>query len=216
MTDQRELQKLRFQPLGRDSRELTRRIRGAFLATLMGFFPFYIASMFVPGSFKTLLRIIGVLCIIAGMLFTRIMEAIVDKIGGGFFWPETGRTARAHSEGEALVQKEKYEEAVEWFTEAVACDPKDWQAQVRIVELLTNQIHDVERAAEARNRLLKMEGIESGLWINTALRLGRDWEDLDRPDRAINTYKSLLWKHDEGYDADEVRRRLAALGAQYE
>ncbi|MFC1595527.1 tetratricopeptide repeat protein, partial [Gemmatimonadota bacterium] len=132
------------------------------------------------------------------------------------FWPDAGRTARAHSEGEALVHRERFGEAIDWFTETVLNDPTDWQAQLQIVEIFSNHIFDVERAAEARNRLLKMERVPSGLWINSALRLGRDWEDLGLPDRAINTYKSLLWKYKEGYDADEVRRRLTLLGAKFE
>ena len=193
------------------------RVKMAVLMGTWGFLAFLVFSVaFGDHPLGTVFKIIAFTSPVLGWFFAPVIDAGVRATFGQIFWPEKGHTARAHSEGESLFQRERYEEAIEWFSEVAVDDPTDWQAQQRIVEILTNQIQDVERAAEARNRLLKMEGVESGLWINTALRLGRDWEDLDRPDRAINTYKSLLWKHNEGYDADEVRRRLAALGAQHE
>ncbi|MFC1530009.1 tol-pal system YbgF family protein [Gemmatimonadota bacterium] len=164
----------------------------------------------------TVFRIIAFTSPVIGWFFAPFLDTVVRKSIGHLFWPETGHTARAHSEGEAFFQRQRYEEAVSWFTEVVIKDPNDWKAQQRIIEILTDHICDVERAAEARNRLLKIEGLGSGLWVETALRLGRDWEDLGRPDRAINTYKSLLWKYSEGYDGDAVRERLAQLGAQSE
>jgi len=207
---------MRFQPLERDNRVYVPRLRAVVWMTVGGFLPFWAASSFVPGSFRTLLRVVAIICPVIGFIFFKIIDAVVDRLSGSLFWPDKGHTARAHSEGEALVQRQKFEEAIEWFTETVDSDPTDWQAQLRIVEILTNHIFDAARAAEARNRLLKIEGVGEGLWINTALRLGKDWEDLGRPDRAINTYKSLLWKYEEGYDADEIRRRLALLGAKHE
>ena len=196
------------------------RVKMAVLMGTWGFISFFVFSVaFSVGGSDTLavvFRIIAFTSPVIGWFFAPLIDAGLRKTIGHIFWPEKGHTARAHSEGEALFQRQRYEEAIDWFSEAVARDPADWKAQQRIVEILTNQIHDVERAAEARNRLLKIEGIGSGLWVETALRLGRDWEDLDRPDRAINIYKSLLWKYSEGYDGDEIRRRLARLGAQFE
>jgi tetratricopeptide (TPR) repeat protein len=196
------------------------RVKMAILMGTWGFIAFFVFSIaFSVGGnhpLSIIFRIIAFTSPVIGWFFAPLIDVGLKKTIGQIFWPDTGHTARAHSEGEALFQRQQYEEAVEWFTEAVARDPDDWKAQQRIVEILTNQIHDVERAAQARNRLLKIEGLGSGLWVETALRLGRDWEDLDRPDRAINIYKSLLWRYSEGYDADAVRQRLAELGAQFE
>ncbi len=219
MTDQNsQKKKKRFRIRDPFDRDFPLRIKMTVLMGAYGFFAFYLWSIFLPHkpALSTTFRIIAFLCPVIGWIFYDIIETVVRKVFGHIFWPESGRTARAHSEGEALVQRERFEEAIEWFSEAVIKDPTDWQAQLRIVEILSDHIRDRERAAETRNRLLKMEGVHSGLWINSALQLGRDWEDLGRPDRAINIYKSLLWKYKEGYDADEVRRRLALLGAQYE
>ncbi len=196
------------------------RVKMAILMGTWGFISFFVFSIaFSMGGdqpLATVFRIIAFTSPVIGWFFAPFLDTVVRKSIGHLFWPEKGHTARAHSEGESLMQRQKYEEAVDWFTEVVIKDPNDWKAQQRIVEILSNNIFDVERAAEARNRLLKIEGVGSGLWVETALRLGRDWEDLDRPDRAINTYKSLLWKYNEGYDGDAVRQRLAQLGAQFE
>ncbi|MFC1545407.1 tetratricopeptide repeat protein [Gemmatimonadota bacterium] len=202
-------------------RDFTLRLKITILMGAWGFMAFYLWSIVlkakIPDSpLGTICTIVAFLSPVLGWMYYDIIDAVVHRVFGQIFMPEGKRTARAHSEGEALVQGQKFEEAIEWFTETVTGDPTDWQAQQRIIDILTNHVFDVERAAEARNRLLKLEGVREGHWINTALRLGRDWEDLDRPDRAINTYKSLLWKYKEGYDADEVRRRLADLGAKHE
>lgn len=202
-------------------RDFALRLKMTILMGAWGFGAFSIWSVFLKANMPdsplgTICAIIAFLCPLLGWIYYDLINAVVHTVFGPIFMPEARRSARAHSEGEALVQHQKFEEAIEWFTETVSSDPTDWQAQLRIAEILSDHIRDRERTAEARNRLLKMEGVESGLWIHSALQLGRDWEDLGRPDRAINIYKSLLWKYKEGYDADEVRRRLALLGAQHE
>jgi len=45
------------------------------------------------------------------------------------------------------------------------------------------------------------------------MKLGEEWLKLDHPDKAINTYKSLLWRLPAGPDAEEIRRRLQELKA---
>jgi len=196
------------------------RVKMAILAGTWGFIAFFVFSIAFSASgndlLSTVFRIIAFSSPVLGWFFAPVLDTMIRKSIGHIFWPEKGHTARAHSEGEALMQRQQYEEAIDWFNEMAINDPTDWRAQQQIIDILNNRIFDVERAAEARNRLLKMEGLPSSVWVETALRLGRDWEDLDRPDRAINTYKSLLWKYEEGYDADEVRMRLAKLGAQFE
>ncbi len=210
-------QKKRQRPVRDRGADWYLRLKMAILMGTWGFISFFVFSVGLGNHpLSTVFRIIAFASPLIGWFFAHFIDTGVRKIFGPIFWPDRGRTARAHSEGEALVQRQKFEEAIEWFTETVSSDPTDWQAQLRIAEILSDHIRDRERTAEARNRLLKMEGVKSGLWINSALQLGRDWEDLGRPDRAINIYKSLLWKYKEGYDADEVRRRLALLGAQHE
>jgi len=150
---------------------------------------------------------------VLGILFNEALGKLVDRLFGDIFLPQGLKTARAHSEGESLVHRGRFEEAVDWFAAAVMADPTDWEAQVHLVEILEEHLDAPERLAEERGRLLKTEGVPEGLWIQTALNLGEEWEQLNHPERAIFTYKSLLWRLPEGPDADEVRRRLGTLGA---
>ena len=148
-----------------------------------------------------------------GSLLFDMLEFFSEKSVGQILWPSGGETAPAHSIGESYVYSERYEEAVNWFTELAMSNPSDWRAQWRIVEILDEFLDDPERLAEERNRLLKTEGVPEGLWIQTAMDLGEEWEKLGYQDKAINTYKGFLWRIAEGHDADEVRRRLAELQA---
>jgi tetratricopeptide (TPR) repeat protein len=152
---------------------------------------------------------------VLGILLNDAIGVFVDRVFGSIYLPKGGKTARAHSEGEAMFQRQQYGEAVDWFVAAVMADPTDWEAQLRVVEILAERFDDPERLGEERNRLLKIKEVPEGLWIQTAFDLGEDWERLDRPDRAINIYKGLLWRLPEGPDADEVRRRLKNLGTTY-
>lgn len=147
-----------------------------------------------------------------GILFNEAIGKLVDGVLGDIFLPTGGKTARAHSEGEALFQRQQFEAAVDWYAAAVMADPTDWEAQLRIIEILSEHSDDPERLAEARGRLLKIKDVPEGLWIQTAMNLGEDWERFGHPERSVNTYKSLLWRLPEGPDADEVRRRLDTLG----
>lgn len=152
---------------------------------------------------------------VLGILLNDAIGVFADRVFGSIYLPKGGKTARAHSEGEAMFQRQQFEEAVDWFVAAVMADPTDWEAQLRVVEILAEYFDDPERLAEERNHLLKTKEVPEGLWIQTAFDLGEDWERLDRPDRAINIYKGLLWRLPEGPDADEVRRRLKNLGTTY-
>lgn len=194
-------------------RDFPLRIRMTVLMGAWGFLAFYLWSFFLPaGPLPKILRILAFISPVMGWIFYDALDTLVRRVFGGIFWPEKGKTARAHSEGESLVHRKDYVGAVEWFSATVMADPTDWQAQERIIEILLEHFDDRERVAEERNRLLKMTGVPKGLWTRTALHVGEDWVALGRPDRAINTYKTLLWKIPEGEDADEVRRRLKNLG----
>lgn len=213
----KEPRKRRFWQRDPFDRDWYLRIRMTALMGLWGFLAFYLWSMFITDeTISRILKIVAYICPVLGWFFYDILDTFVRKTFGGIFYPETGKSARAHSEGEALVQRKQFDAALDWFSAAVMKDPTDWRAQERVVEILIEHIGDRNRIAEERNRLLKMEGVPPDLWVENALELGRDWVELGLPDRAINTYKSILWKHDEGYDADEVRRRLAELGVKYE
>ncbi|MFC1500262.1 hypothetical protein ACFL6T_04510 [Candidatus Zixiibacteriota bacterium] len=156
----------------------------------------------------------SLLIAVIGVLFRKkIADWMGERVGDQIFVPSHMKTAKAHSEGESLVYQKKYEDAVDWYSETAESDPKDWKARSRLVEILVEHIDDRERVATERSLLLRMDGTPKGLWIQTAIDLGEDWVILGRPDRALNTYKSLLWEFSDGYDADEVRRRMKELGA---
>ncbi len=167
------------------------------------------------GSHKLarVMHILGLFMPVIGVIFHEQVDRIMDKFAGQLFWPEGKLREPAHSEGEALYQRQDFEGALDWFAAAVAAVPTDWRAQLRIVEILLEQFDDRTRVAEERSRLLRIESTPEGLWMETALALGRDWVVTGHPDRAVNVYKGLLWKIPEGPDAEEARRRLADLGA---
>ncbi len=148
---------------------------------------------------------------ILGVLLHDLLAGLTGRWAHGLFWPSKGTTAPAHSEGEALLQQEQYPEAADWFAARVMADPKDWRAQVRLVEIIARHLDDPEWAVEERSRLLKHPELPEGAWVEAALEQGRHWEALGNPERAINLYKSLLWRVPEGPDAEEAKRRSKEL-----
>ncbi len=198
-------------------RDFWLRWRAGVMFGAIGFLTFHFFAVAIDAAGKPLaakiFRYASLSMPVLGILFNEVLGKLVDRLFGDIFLPQGLKTARAHSEGESLVHRERFEEAVDWFAAAVMADPTDWEAQARLVEILEEHFNDPERLAEERGRLLKTEGVPEGLWIQTALNLGEEWEQLDHPERAIFTYKSLLWRLPEGPDADEVRRRLRTLGA---
>jgi hypothetical protein len=148
---------------------------------------------------------------VLGVLLHDVMARFTGKMTKGFFFPEKAETAPAHSVGEALLQREAYLEAADWFTARVLADPADWRAQAWLVDILAGHLDDPEREAEERTRLLKHPGIPEGAWVETALDQGRFWEVQGNPERAVNAYKTLLWRVAEGPDAEEAKRRLKEL-----
>ncbi|MFC1559364.1 hypothetical protein ACFL39_02115 [Gemmatimonadota bacterium] len=156
---------------------------------------------------------LSLLIAVIGVLFRhQIADWLGERVGDQIFVPSHMGTARAHSEGESLVYQKNYKGAVAWFSDAVENDQGDWKARSRLIEILVEHFDDRERVAAERSLLLRMDDTPRGLWIQTAIDLGEDWVILGRPDRALNTYKSLLWEFSDGYDADEVRRRMKELG----
>jgi len=174
------------------------------------------ASIMGNETAATILRIISYAGPLIGLMFYHQVDYFVEKLTSSLWMPKGGDSGPAHSEGEALVQRQDFAGALDWFTNAVMADRTDWRAQLRIVEILLEHFDDRERVAEERSRLLRIAGVPEGTWVETALALGRDWVALGHPDRAVNAYKGLLWKLSEGPDADEARRRLKDLGVSYE
>ena len=117
-----------------------------------------------------------------------------------------------HEQGETMYRRGDFTGAVDFFTAAVESDPNDWEAQLRVCEIIAEAYQDKQRLAEERNKLLKMEAVPEEVWIKHSLELGKEWEELGFNDRAINAYKGLLWKYHEGYDVELVQRRLTELG----
>lgn len=148
---------------------------------------------------------------VLGVLLHDGLALATGKMSRGLFFPEKAETAPAHSEGEALLQREAYLEAADWFTARVLADPADWRAQAWLVDILAGHLDDPEREAEERARLLKHPRIPEGAWVEAALAQGRFWEAQGNPDRAVNAYKTLLWRVAEGPDAEEAKRRLKEL-----
>ena len=148
---------------------------------------------------------------ILGVLLHDLLAKVTGSWAHGLFWPQKGKTAPAHSEGEALLQREDYQGAADWFAARALADPADWRAQAQLVEILAGPLKDPEREAEERNRLLKHPAIPEAAWAQAALDQGRLWEHQGNPERAVNAYKSLLWRVSEGPDAEEAKRRLKEL-----
>ncbi len=209
--------KLRKKYRHRKTKEHWLRFRMMMLMGGFGFFYFLLIAGALLMKGRTGLAFIffclGITSPFLGSLLFDMLEFFAEHSFARILWPSGGKTGPAHSVGESLVYNERYEEAVNWYTGVALADPADWKAQWRIVEIHEEFLDEPERLSEERNRLLKTEGVPEGLWIQTAMNLGEEWEKLGYQDRAINTYKSLLWRIAEGPDADEVRRRLAELKA---
>jgi len=209
--------KIRKNRKPRENRERVLRFRMmALMGTFgLGYFLLIAAALLFKGHLVLgfIFLCLGLTSPWLGSLLYDILEYISEHSVSQILWPSGGETAPAHSVGESHVYNKRYEEAIAWFTEVAMSNPSDWQAQWRIVEILDEFLEDPERLAEERNRLLKTEGVPEGLWIQTALDLGEEWERLGYPDKAINIYKGFLWRIPEGHDADEVRRRLVELKA---
>ncbi len=116
-----------------------------------------------------------------------------------------------HGPGERLLRAGEYEAAADWFNGQMLAQPDDWRAQARLVEIVAEHLADPERRIEERERLLKMKEAPDGLWMSTALDLGRDWEERGEIERARVLYRSFLWKHPGEPEAEEVRHRLARM-----
>ena len=162
-------------------------------------------------SAKKLVMASIVLAPVLSFFIFEFFNTLLDIGLKGAFGRKGGTTAPAHSEGEALMQREQYVEAADWFSEKVILDPSDWKAQARLVEIINRYLDDPDREASERSHLLKMEGVPEGLWIESAFDLGEYWERMNRPDRAISAYKGLIWKFPEGSESDEARRRIKTL-----
>ena len=127
------------------------------------------------------------------------------------FWPQGKDTAPAHSQGEALVQRQCYSDAIDWFTARVLETPDDWRAQLRLVELLDEHGNDSERLVEERMRLIKMEEVAQALWIQAVFDQAAHWEQAGRGERAVHLYQSILWKYPDDEAADDAGRNIERL-----
>ena len=146
--------------------------------------------------------------------FTGIfLDGAVLKLFAGAFGREGGRTGPQHSPGETLLQKAEYAEAAEWFANQYRTDPKDWRAQARLVEILTEHFDDDEHLAGEKNRLLKADGVPEGLWCRIVLELASYREATNRQKQAITLYRILVERYTDSWEAGEARERLRALEA---
>ena len=197
-----------------DQSAFSGRVRMAILMTVCtGFFvifthPYVSARNLMAGHIMLILLFLSP---VLGVLLHDLLAHLTGKMAKGLFFPESTATAPAHSEGEAMLQREAYLEAADWFAARALADPADWQAQAWLVDILADHLDVPGREAEERVRLLKHPMIPEGAWVETALAQGRFWEKQGNPDRAVNAYKSLLWRVTEGPDVGEAKRRLKEL-----
>jgi tetratricopeptide (TPR) repeat protein len=169
------------------------------------------ANRMMPEGWKPLLWASIAVAPFMGLLLHSLFEWVIRRFFSGPFSTPGGRVEPGHSIGEALVKRAEYQMAADWFSQQAVDYPKDWKAQERLIEIVAGHLDDPDRLAEARARLLKLDGVPEGLWARTALELGTYWEEQRRPDRAINVYKTLLWKIPEGYDAEEAQQRIRRI-----
>ena len=167
----------------------------------------------VMGEYTWMLYASTPIASVLGVLFFNFTNWIIDFITRGPFGDSSGKAAPLLGQGEALVKRGEYRAAVDWFIQAHRDHPESWKAQARAVELIASHLNDPEFLVEEQNRLLKMKAAPEGLWSSTALAVGSYWEEMGHPDRALNIYKTFLWKYPEGFDADEVQQRIKNLTA---
>ncbi|MCK4351516.1 MAG: hypothetical protein KAX13_11685, partial [Candidatus Krumholzibacteria bacterium] len=148
-------------------RDFWLRWRAGVLMGAIGLFTFQFFAIAFDIMGRTVLAKIfrygSLLMPVLGILLNDAIGVFADRVFGSIYLPKRGKTARAHSEGEAMFQRQQFEEAVDWFVAAVMADPTDWEAQLRVVEILAERFDDPERLAEERNRLLKTKEVPEGL-----------------------------------------------------
>jgi tetratricopeptide (TPR) repeat protein len=164
----------------------------------------------VPGL-RTIFFIIAALAPIAGYFLHDLLDSYLGKTLRGLFWGDAKNIAPAHSPGDALAQRGRWEEAIDWFAQRAMEDPSDWRAQARLVELVASHGNDAERLAEERMRLMKWDGISPSLWVQTAFEHARSCEEEGRHNRAAHAYQSILWKFPDDESAADAERRLEEL-----
>ena len=146
-----------------------------------------------------------------GIVFHDFLEGLTRTVFTSVFWPQGKDTAPAHSQGEALVQRQCYSDAIDWFTARVLETPDDWRAQLRLVELLDEHGNDSERLVEERMRLIKMEEVAQALWIQAVFDQAAHSEQAGRGERAVHLYQSILWKYPDDEAADDASRNIERL-----
>lgn len=162
---------------------------------------------------STILIIAAVLAPVAGWFLHDPLDHLVGKTLKGVFWGDASDTAPAHSEGEALIMRARYDDAVDWFAQKALADPTDWRAQAKLVELFARHMDDPDRLAEERTRLMKTEGVPQGLWVQTAFEHAEYWVAMEHYHRAVHTYQGILWKFPEDDGAEAASERIEALRA---
>ncbi len=150
---------------------------------------------------------------LVGYFAGNFLDGAILKLFAGAFGREGGSTGPQHSPGETLLQKAEYAAAAEWFANQYRSDPKDWRAQARLVEILTEHFDDDERLAGEKNRLLKADGMPEGLWCRIVLELASYREVTNRQKQAITLYRILVERYTDSWEAGEARERLRTLEA---
>ncbi|NJD19896.1 MAG: tetratricopeptide repeat protein [Gemmatimonadetes bacterium] len=139
-------------------RALTNGLFGGALGALLGFFlvqrgaPFWVA----------------VVCVVCGWRFVSLGTAwIVSSAGAAAstLYTPSGRSTprqKEHSRAEALVAQGRYQEAVDVFEMAVAEDPSDGAAYLRIARIYRDHLAKPEAAARWFRRALREATLPAG------------------------------------------------------
>jgi hypothetical protein len=102
------------------------------------------ASLFLPGGLLLLLIAAGVFVV------TRTAGEALGRAVGSLYAPSGSSTppARVYSVIEALEARGAYGDAAAAWNAAIARDPADWEARVRLAELSLRRLGDPARAAQ--------------------------------------------------------------------
>ena len=140
---------------------------------------------FFPGWIFGAAVIYGVTTLAAGLL------------GGGAasLYMSSGSSTpakREYSHGDALNAHGKYEEAVAEYERCAVVYPEDPEPRLRLARMLRDRMQRYEDAATAFRQAMAIEGVDSGVWIQTARELAELYTHrIKQPERALPVLAQL-------------------------
>ncbi len=176
---------------------------------------------FVKSGFNPLLALIlgvaigaGGPTLVFGIYYFVVVSRTVSLFGRIYFGGDTGTPPPdTFWRAQALTARGSHAEALNTYEEAVARDPSDPTPYLRAAALCSEELGDLESAANWYRRLTKMEGITLDMAAYASTRLADVYESLGAEGREMVELRRMLTIHPESQHAQRARARLAALKA---